>query len=362
MLGEEQIDERSYRWIDIDVTSRMNESDHWEAVRVLIDAKAYNDSGDFLIKQGWIAYGNKETVFEIPSNGNLDPLVDFRLQLQRKPEWKRIGVIDVLSMMFNADLKPSTSISSLRAKIAGNWPGMSRVAKSETLRHKSGQILACERWEPPIFIPQMNYSFLRSSQVPFGFVSVTLNRDELSIGLEMDKHRRLLPYDVATSAFGTKDQLNALLQSNGIRLKPVANSNWRVWTWHHAGKTYKAWAEFGGEIDPVNGGDVLLRDEAELEIRVPKNSLSDSDVAFIDAGRIWPSIDTRRRVLVEDNISTNAFVFRIPGNAQKEDRYRDFALKPIDIAWLNKLRAAKKPKPDRQNVIQDWQSFAGYIK
>lgn len=87
-----------------------------------------------------------------------------------------------------------------------------------------------------------------------------------------------------------------------------------------------------------------------------------SDIAFIDAGRIWPSIDNRRRVLVEDNMSTNAFVFRIPGNAQKEDRYRDYALKPVDITWLDKLRAAKKLKPDRLKVIQNWQSFAGYTK
>ena len=58
--------------------------DHWEAARILVDAEAYNDSSDFLIKQGWIAYGNKENVFEIPSNRNLETLVDFRLQLQHK--------------------------------------------------------------------------------------------------------------------------------------------------------------------------------------------------------------------------------------------------------------------------------------
>ena len=362
MLGDKQIDGRIYRWIDLDVTSRRNEQDHWEAARLLVDAEAYNNSCDFLIQQGWIAYGNKETVFEIPSDKNLETLVDFRLQLQHKPDWNRIGVIDVLSMLFNADLKPRTSISSLRAEMAGKLAGMSRTAKPESFRHKSGQILNCERWEPPIYLPQFNYSFLRSSQIPFGFVTVTLNRDELSIGLDMDKHRSLLPTDVAASAFGTMDQLNARLQSNQNRLKPIPNSNWRVWTWSDAGKTYKAWAEFGGEIDPANGGDVLLRDTAELEIRVPKKLLSESDIAFIDAGRIWPSIDNRRRVLVEDNMSTNAFVFRIPGNAQKEDRYRDYAFKPVDIAWLDKLRAAKKLKPDRLKVIQNWQSFAGYTK
>ena len=156
--------------------------DHWEAARILVDAEAYNDSSDFLIKQGWIAYGNKENVFEIPSNRNLETLVDFRLQLQHKPDWKRIGVIDVLSMLFNADLKPRTSISSLRAEMAGKLAGMSRTAKPASFRHKSGQILNYERWEPPIYLPQFNYSFLRSSQIPFGFVTVTLNRDELSIG------------------------------------------------------------------------------------------------------------------------------------------------------------------------------------
>lgn len=118
-LGEEHIENHVYRWNLADVTtSRENGQDYREAARVLIDAAAYDDSGAFEIKQGWIAYGNKESVFEIPLDGNLESPVDIRLPLQRKLELNRIGVSDVLSMLFNAELGPTTKISQLRTLLA----------------------------------------------------------------------------------------------------------------------------------------------------------------------------------------------------------------------------------------------------
>ncbi len=278
---------------------------------------------------------------------------------------KFIGVIKlnkdhVLSMLFNADLKPRTSISSLRAEIAGKLAGMSRTPKSETHQHKSGQILECERWEPPIYVPLMNYSFLRSSQVPFGFVSVTLNRNDLSIGLEMENHRNLLPSDVASSVFGTKDQLNVLLQSNSSRLKPIPN--WRVWTWSNAGKTYKAWAEFGGTIESHGTSDVLLRDNASQEIRVPKNSLSTADLNSILEGRYWASFNNQRRIFKGDNSITNTISFVIPGNPPRATGHEGNLGAKVDQDWRDKLRAATKWKPDVTKNIQAWQAFAGYIR
>ncbi len=355
-LDDEQFENRVYRWIEVDVTAkRENSPENREAARLLIDAATYNATGEFKIKRGWIAYGNKEAVFEISSDGNLESLVDLRLPIQHKIDLTRIGVTDVLSMLFNAELTPTTKISELRANFAGAIPGTTRRGMEIEKEHKSGKRLVGLLYKSPLDLATLNYSFFRSAQVPFGFVDVSLNAFDVKIGLETENSGSL--------GSGTETSpLFSNLASSGQLKSATSKPNWRVWTWKDAGKIYKAWAEFGGEIDTSNSSDVLLRDEAELEIRVPKNSLSESDIAFIDAGRIWPSIDTRRRVLVEDNTSTNAFVFRIPGNAQKEDRYRDFALKPIDIAWLNKLRDAKKLKPDRQKDILDWQSFAGYIK
>ena len=362
-LDEEQIENRVYRWLEVDVvTNRENLPENREAARVLVDAVAYNKSGEFKIKRGWIAYGNKESVFAIPSDGNLESLVDLRLPIQHKLDLTRIGVTDVLSMLFNADLRPrTTKIGELRANFAGLLSGMSRLGTKMDIEHKSGNRLEGYLYKSPLYLTTMNYSFFRSTQVPFGFVDVTLKANDIKIGLETENFGKL-GSDNETSPLFSNLAPSGPLQLNG--LKPATTKpNWRVWTWHHTGKTYKAWAEFGGTIATANGEDVLLRDAAELEIRVPKNLLSELDIAYLDAGRIWPSIpDNQRRVLVEDNISTNTLVFRIPGNPPRPAHYIGGPTNRVDIVFLEKLRAAKKLKPDRQKFIQDWQSFAGYIK
>ncbi len=361
-LDEEQIENRVYRWLEVDVvTNRENLPENREAARVLVDAAAYNKSGEFKIKRGWIAYGNKESVFAIPSDGNLESLVDLRLPIQHKLDLTRIGVTDVLSMLFNADVRPrTTKIGELRANFAGLLSGMSRLGTKMDIEHKSGNRLEGYVYKSPLDLATTNYSFFRSTQVPFGFVDVTLKANDIKIGLETENFGKL-GSDNETSPLFSNLAPSGPLQLNS--LKPATTKpNWRVWTWHHTGKTYKAWAEFGGTIATAYGEDVLLRD-AELEIRVPKNLLSELDIAYLDAGRIWPSIpDNQRRVLVEDNMSTNTLVFRIPGNPPRPAQYIGGPTNRVDIVFLEKLRAAKKLKPDRQKFIQDWHSFAGYIK
>ena len=361
-LDEEQIENRVCRWLEVDVVAnRENLPENREAARVLVDAVAYNKSGEFKIKRGWIAYGNKESIFAIPSDGNLESLVDLRLPIQHKLDLTRIGVADVLSMLFNADLRPrTTKIGELRADFAGLLSGMSRRGTKMDIEHRSGNRLECYLYKSPLDLATTNYSFFRSTQVPFGFVDVTLKANDIKIGLETENFGRL-GSDIETSPLFSNLVPSGPLPLNSV--KPATTKpNWRVWTWHHAGKTYKAWAEFGGTIETANGEDVLLRDEAELEIRVPKNLLSELDIAFLDAGRIWLHFGNQRRVLVEDNISTNTLVFRIPGNPPRSTHHMGGLTNRVDLVFLEKLRAAKKLKPDRQKFIQDWQSFAGYIK
>ena len=363
MLGEEQVNGRSYRWIDVDFTSRSE--NYSEFARVLVDATEYEGSRHFAIQKGWIAYGNKESIFELPSDGNLDALVDDRLLFQTKPKWNRIGVVDVLSLLFNTDLKPRTSLGSLRDEFAGPLAGLSREFRRKEVSHKSGESFSCEEWKSPLSLPLLGYTFLRSEQVPFGFVSVTLNRGELRIQLDMES-RRLLPSDAwSQSAFGTPFQLQALLQGSQKRLEPKAN--WQLWTWSHAGKTYKAWAEFGGEIEAQAGRQVLLRDLEGNQIRVGVAALSDVNIASIRKGRLWSKDSFKGstlslwRTIRNDNRKLNELTFEIQNSnilaIGKVDQFD-----PADKEWVKKLRAASDSPQDEAVRERGWQDFAGHIR
>lgn len=365
MLGEEQIEDRVFRWIDVEVNSRLQNVDYSEFSRVLVDAAEYSDSNRFLIKKGWIAFGDKGSVFAIPPDGNLDSIIDQRLSLQPKPMWNRIGVIDVYSMLFNINLKPRTNICSLRDEFAGKLPNMPRKLTQEVIRHKSGDTFACERWEPPLILPQLNYSFVRSAQVPFGFISVRLVRNDLRIQLDMESHRTVRTDEWSNCAFGTPSQLDELLSNNQKRLQPIPN--WQVWTWSDADKTYKAWAEFGGTIESQGAIDILLRDKAGNEIRVPETLLSQADQSAASKGRFWakkPFADasiSRWRVIKEDNRKLNELTFAIPSSPNLA-KCQLSHLEPIDFIWVKKLRLATDAKHDTANNPRAWQGFAGYMR
>ncbi len=356
MLGKELIEGRDYCWIEVEVSSSMaQQQEYWEAARVLIDAAAYADTNSFVIKQGFIAYGNKLSVFQIPGDSNLNALLDGRLQLNPKPNFDRIGSVDVLSMLFAADLKPLTNIGLLRAEIGGMLSGKSRNETKEILTLKTGEQLICQRFESPWKIPGLDYSFLRNSQIPFGFVDVRLDVNfggtRVAIELSHGLRKGPLPADFSNSAFGTPGQLNELLKNNLLKLQIVPNH--RVWTWNDAGHTYKAWAEFGGIIDVDTVSYVLLRDQADQEIRVPTSRLVEADLQFIKAGRIWAHFTKNpRRVLVAENVTTNTLEFEIPGTPSTFVSHVGELehLHAIDQQWLRKLRAAKKVK-NEQPVI-----------
>ena len=172
-------------------------------------------------------------------------------------------------MLFNANLKPPTPISRLRADISGLMAGSNRTSTPETRQLRIGRTVG-ECWKSPQLLG-LNYSFFRSPQVPFGFASVNLTAVGITINLEVDSRADSQPVDFSMSVFGTPTELLELLNRNQARLP--TDPNWRVWTWADGEKTYMALAEFGGTIKHRTGRDVLLRNIQGDEICVPERSL-----------------------------------------------------------------------------------------
>jgi hypothetical protein len=356
-LGTEVIDGKEYRWIEAISTSVMEgKPDYWEGARLLVDAAAYDTSYLFAIKQGWIAYGARDNVFKIPDDRNLDALLETRLQLQQQPQVDRVNVIDVLSMLFNADLTPRTPISKLRAEINGILAGSNRQSIPETRNLRIGPI-AGECSKSPEEIPGLSYSFFRSPQVPFGFASVKLKFGVITIDLEVDTKDESLPNDFSASVFGTPTKLSELEKQNRARLP--TDPNWRVWTWSDGGKTYMARAEFGGTIKQRTGSDVLLRNKEGHEICVPELSLAKADLDFLKTGRYWVSFkNNQQRVLKEDKGYQLEFLL----TDGSESLHSGAPASDDDKKWLNALRTAIKRNANSITSQEHWKDFADFVR
>ncbi len=357
MLGTDAIDGKDYRWIEVTSTSAMEgKTDYWEAARLLVDADAYDKSYVLAIKHGWIAYSDRKNVFKIPDSGNLDELLETRLQLQQQPQVDRVNVIDVLSMLFNAKLTPSTPISRLRAQVNGILAGSERKSITVSRDLRIGT-LAGECWKSPELFPGLKYSFFRSPQVHFGFASVILDVGTIRINLEVDSNAESLASDFSSSAFGKPTELSELLNRNRDRLP--TDPNWRVWSWGESGKTYMAWAEFGGTIKQRTGRDVLLRDKQGNEICIPERSLAKPDLDFLGKGRHWASFKkNQQRVLKEDK--GNELKFLLADGS--ESSHVGAPTSEDDQRWLNALRAAIKRNANSISSKEQWKSFAGYVR
>ncbi len=383
MLGGDVIDGREYRWIEVEVNSTLDDgADYWEAARMQIDVQAYQDSRRFVIRrvpqnsatlgqrsvaQAWIAFGDKESVFRVPDDENLEGLLDLRLRLPRKQQFDRIGIVDVLSLLFAAELKPRSGIGRLRATIGGLLANISRQPLAITRTLKTGEVLHCERWVPPIKLPGLNYEIDRNAQIPFGFVSVTLNVSDINIRLALENQRGELPTDFSSSVFGTNENLAEIIERSKTRLQ--TKPNWRVWTWDEAGKTYKAWAEFGGTVDKPDGQYVLLRNEANQETWVHSNRLTDADMQTVSQGRLWSAATfpnrqqpSLYRVLVQDDERARQLVFRIPAASNATYILPGEPKDLNDRNWLIKLRTARKRSGDPSQSKKTWEAFADHIR
>ncbi len=360
-LLTEVIGDKEYLWIEVTCTSVMaGRPDYWEGARLLVDAATYDKTQTFLIQQGWIAYGTPDNVFKIPDSGDLDELLGARLQMQQQPETDRVNTIDILSMLFNADLKPPTPISRLRARISGVLAGTNRASIPEIRQIRIGRTIG-DCWISPK-LPGLHYTFFRSLDVPFGFAFVNLTAQGITINLEVDSKGDSLARDFSTSVFGTTAELLELSERNMARMPK--SPNWRVWTWRDDERIYMAWAEFGGTIKSQAGRDVLLRNIQGNEICVPEGSLAEQDVKFVAQGRYWTSFSAnQQRVLLEDNVSKlkfqlsdgeiRTFVGPLPHNGAESD---------ADQTWLDALRAAIKRNANSTGSMEDWRAFAGYVR
>jgi serine/threonine protein kinase len=376
MLGSEVENGRKFLWIEVEVKSSMESAeDHWEAARVLIDADEYHERRKFVIKRGWVAFGNKDIVFRIPADLKLESLTDLRLVLDPQSQFDRIGVVDIFSMLFGADLKPKTSISSLRPIIAGLLAGRERTSESVEHKLKDGEFKV-ERWSSPILSP-VKYSIMRSPEFPFGFVSVNLSipLGKIEISLEVDSKRGQLPSDFSVSVFGSATQLESLVQKNGERYRSMERPDWRLWTWTRDSKTYKVWAEFGGLINPSTTGGVvnlsagsrfvLLCKTTGNEVLVPLEYLSPFDHEYIQKGRVWDSMKTHGPLMLEKTDEINKlFTFASPESPVKKwiKNYPMGDLTSVDRKFLERRRIAERKPITPAQMVESWDDFATNVK
>ncbi len=365
-------DGRECQWIEVEVTSRRDNSPPYtEVARVLIDAQAYEHSNQFVIVQwegalqGWIAYGSRDTIFRIPVDGDLEKLVDLRLQFEPQPQFDRIGVSHILSMLFGAELKPENKICELRRAIREVMAGRQRNRTEKVYPRKKGAGLACLCWESPIATKHLSsYTIYRSPEIPFGFVDVELTAFGMHIDLNMGDRYGPLPDDYRLSYFGTTEEFTKLLHKHDDTRQ--SDPNWRVWTWRDGGQTYKAFAEFGGILESEQGSNVLLRDASNKETRVPIRLLADADRASLSAGRYWAKESFGNtqfslwRVLVKDD-NTDQLVLTIPSSNNMSAQASWQYLAKVDQQWVTKLRAARNIKWDSSRNALDWKTFAGYV-
>jgi serine/threonine protein kinase len=305
-------EELNEQWLELEVTSDDNGRQHTEFARLAIDADMYENSREFkiLANKGWIAFDDRENVFEFPSDGNIDSLADKRLRLQSETSFNQIGVIDILALAFGAKLRPTSEIGKLRTWITAELAGQERKPTAETRPNTKSGPRTGHVWK---LDAPVTYEFFVCPEMPFGFVSVTLNVPQMAeIKLEAVSDGPIKPD--SESIFGNGDQLDKAVALNLRRLIPKpTEENWRTWSWAESGTAYKVYGEFGGtfELAGANGPThyVVIVNRDGRFIRVPLAWLSREDKESIKQGRQWATIPSQRTVLIEDNERTGQVLY-----------------------------------------------------
>ncbi len=369
-LGTETVDNVQCRWLEVEASSTLErgEDPYFEAARILVDDEQYRLLGKFEIKKGWIAYGDKETVFAVPYNRNLQEIAHQRLILMEDPKFQRFGVVDVLSMLFDADFLPPSQLSLLRKAIRSDRVGMSPICTPVDIVVGGAPAIPGELWTSPEN-SEFEYQIRKASQIPFNLVDVVLKRGSMAkISLEIKNH---VWFNNATfpGVLGSDRLLAAHHAETQSRVEEASNVNWRVWTWQHEGRTFKAFAEYAGTttwfgaVSDRSNVVVVLRNRRGDEIRVPSSALSDDDWNWARNGRIWvsmlPSHQDKQYLMVGESKDTISFQYRDTLNIYKKD------LKELDAAdqtWILALREARKIKDDLPGQPAKWMQFAPYIR
>jgi len=383
-LGTETIDGIVCRWIEVEVSSTNDkaEDEHWEAARLLVDDNKYRETGKFEAKKGWLAFGNKETVFELPEGRDLSGIIDQRLMLSDSPHFRRFSVIDALAMLFDAEFilasKMSSlrkedaefilasKMSSLRKEIAGGKKGLAPTRKKIPIPLGSTRNVQGELWESPEGV-DVNYRIQRTPEIAFDFYSVFLKQSNTMISLEIEKGGS--QFGAIHPTLGTPLLLEQRRVATQLRVKEAIKPNWRVWSWSDqpSGTSFKAWAEFGGMLGSSTNndrskGEVLLRNRNGDEIRIPGNALSADDWNWARKGRIWASASIEFREtqmpLLDDRTKELDILYK--PNKTRTMLYDRFNQE--DQAHIERLRAARKTKSNPSEQLLKWGEFAPYIR
>ncbi|MCR9291094.1 MAG: serine/threonine protein kinase [bacterium] len=366
MFGDSEIRGRSVSWLEMQTVSTTAASgDHSEWARLAIDTAAYEGRQEIKLMEGWIAYGDRGNVYPIPANSDLSSLFDARIQRQTPDAFDRIGVVDAMSLLFAAELRPRSDFAKLRSSIAGLLTGRERKPRIESRSFKSFGEIEGEVWEQPAGSP-VPYEFFRSAEVPFGFVSATLKVPMLvQLGLELKTYGPA----AEESIFGSAEELQNRISANQKFIESKRREGWRVWTWDHGGKVHKTWAEFAGVFEYSATKFVVLANSANQTIRVPYSELSAEDRQFADEGRGWAAYSSEGDL----KFTLEAYSLKPGGKAllaRKYQKGRDLAVKrtlqidsmmTADREWIERLDRAKKNSLRMQDVVAEWPSFPVHV-
>ncbi len=368
-LGSDVVDEIPCRILEVEVSSTFDQgsNEHWEAARLFVDEEKYTTLGRFEILQGWLAIGDSDTVFQIPKDKDLSAIIDQRLILFQEPNFRRFGVVDVLAMLFDAEFSPASHISILRKELGVDRIGLNPKRTAVSIVIGSAPPIPGELFESPKET-EARYRIRRAPVVPFNLIDVILDRKPLaSMSFQIEDYirrgNRPIP-QVLGSSFRLDD--SAKQTSERVELSKI--TNWRVWSWEHEGRTFKAWAEYAGTTGWMKENDrskvhVLLRNRRGEELRVPSSALSDDDWNWARKGRTWkstkPNFQSTQYLMLEDKGDT--ILFGELDNPNRHERPFD-VLHNEDQTWIEALRAARKRKDDLSNLMQQSLEFAPYVR
>ncbi|XZE44535.1 protein kinase domain-containing protein [Pirellulaceae bacterium SH467] len=344
------------------ISSMEGEEDHREWARIWIDSEQYHNAGNFRMLRGWIALDKLENAYVIPLDGDLSPVIADRLKSPESSRFDRFGATDILIMALGAEYAPKTSLGRLREQLMGIYVGLERKPESHGQVTKIGQVdgYVWQQANNPI----ATYRFFRSEEVPFGFVSTSLQMLQ-SVEVRLETLARTTDSSLIHSFFGDEATLVKNVDSNRKKIDAIQPKNWRYWEWKSTGVTYKAFAEFGGTIKSATNSTedeyLVIVDSARRAIRIPVTELSIQSRRDMQLGRHWTSYGSiPNMVLVEDRVKTREVIVRDINSRFPSSPLQFDGLPESDRSWLMRLRNVKSRSTNITSIKKEWEDFHLY--
>lgn len=277
------------RWLEVVVNSTTPGHEFKEeALLHVVDER--NSGGRFAVKEGakegegegWIRCRGEVLSFE--TSGDRLPLEVSLMKLGKRPPLAGLLTLnDVLTLLFAADLSSSKPIENLRTSVAAKLPKRSGMELEDIEVREAGKMLG------EVYSISDIYRFTRSRKLPFSFNTVSFKTPGFVLTSELKAYKK----EGAPSLLNiSREALFAAALETDARLKSVEAvsdpENWHEWVSTDAGKSFREWAEFRGE---VGDKDVLLWCQREsgkiLERRISLSSLRAEDQDWVRQGRTW---------------------------------------------------------------------------